>query len=381
MENRITWFDKGTNHRCITLGTSPQVFLNQGRLLSNFCEVLGVGTHEGLGDMLRMSGVDEHHITGGGSDFDKLQALTEVLPLWMGHPYVVAIQQILADLFDCRLPLTQDTLPHIWQHTAHKLASENLTVAHMLTKYGYDQMICQAEGDLPIAAFHAGITPKPVLDVTSMVNPHVKAFVFSPCDMQLSPQQVWADMEAKLLSLLDGKTTQGVTDIWVDMSGCHTYQRPHPHKAGQAYLQGCQGKTVSTQEKDLLLSQMMRTLGQYAKAKGLHLVLYHVSSCVYKDMTNYLTGCGGDAVMTCVADDPAAVVDLARFGAKVMLSVDLCATREQAFQTFSRVASGMPFGCLEGLYLPVSGVVDLPLARRMYAWVNEWAAQRKVTLP
>ena len=374
-KGNIPWFEDVSSHKSITLGVSANTFFKGGRLVSNFCEVLGMGTHDGLNDMLRMSGVDPFFITGGGSDFDKLQALTEVLPLWIGHPYVTAIHGLLADLLSCRLPLTGETLPHVWTYTAEQLATENLTVGDLLTRYGYDHVLCQ--DDLPTSVVSSGLSTMRVWDATQSISPHHPQFTLSPCDKSLPPQQTWADAEAKLRSALDIQTASGVREIWVDMRGCDTYQRPHPYTAGQACVKIMQGMDASPEEKDVILAQCMRVLGQCAKERGVHVVLHGVSPQVYQTMTTYLAGCGGDASMTCIACDPQVAVSLARQGASVMLGVDLCATREQVFRLLDAVASGMPLGCLAGLYLPVSGLLDVVLVKRIYAWVDAWVAQMK----
>ena len=339
--------------------------------MTNLCELWGVGTHQGLTAMMQMSGVEQAVIMGRASAYDQVQALLDVLPMWLGHPYVYALQDLLQKVVHAPLPTNDATLAEVWTKTAHVLAKEDLRVTDILAMYGYEQWVQVVEPQTPSA------TATPLPDVTAYLSPYHPMFPKLPKDCQdLTPPQAMAWLEHEMKAFLDTQTGGREGIIMADLAHMKVFCRPHPYTAGQVYLKLCQGGEVTEAEKDLFASQMLRILGQYAKERQHRLVWHQVGEQVYAPMTTYLSGCDGDASVICVAYTPEDAVALARCGAKVGLALQVCIPQSQVIATLEKVASGMPFGCLEGLYIPVTGLVEVPLAERIARWVDGWISEK-----
>ncbi len=335
--------------------------------VTNLYEWLGIGKHEGVQALMRMSGVDEAYITGGASDYDKLQALTAVYPLWIKHPYAYALQKLFLVFCDTDVPGDEQELARAWTNTAHRLLTQDIDPQELLQAFGYDRYAYVTQDQPPKKG--DTLTPAWVgVDVTGFVRSNRKRTM--PADIQ--PPQAMEMLESELLSTLQGYTWREGDMVVVDLSRMTSFRRPHPYTAGQIYLKFCGGEAVTQEEQDILSAQMMRALSRYAKKKQIPLVLLHVTPQVYTAMTSYLASCEGDAPMICVAYDADTASDLAQCSASVMLGVDLCATWRQVTDTLDILASKMPLGCLAGLYLPVSHWLDVPLVARIEAWTRDF---------
>ena len=361
------WHSIDTGERCLSPAVDVDVFFSQGRAFSNLWELLGGDVHSMLQGLMRASGVEESHITGLASAYDKTSALAEALPAWAGNPYYGAIHQLLKVVFDCHLPLDHEHLPHIWQHTASILSAEDVTVASVLKAYGYGKICCSAADTVSALVKDGSITPHNIMDMTMYVSPYDERFPRIPTDKQqpVPPQGALSALTAQAEADMQAAEATGVCCYAVDLSEMKEFPKPHPYTVGQVYGKLCLGEQVTSLEKDLVTAQMLRLMTQKANAYGKKMMLYGAAPEVYEKLCSYLSAHKIDAPTLCVARNACDAVALICAGAAVWLEMDLCITEWQAKETFSRIAAGAPIGRLAGLYLPVKGLVDLPLADRI----------------
>lgn len=361
------WQTLAAEGRCLCLGVNTDSFFADGATASNLWELLNVSCQPRLRELMLSFGVEEAYITGRASDYDKLLALARVLPLWSGHPYYFAIHELLARLFDLRLPLNEETLPHIWQRTAHLLAQDDVNAGRVLRMYGYDSVIHPIDKKIPAGLSKEGIKSRGIKDVTAFLSPYDGDFPNLVLQQQASPkdQVLMTWLEANAVAEMQDAASQGVISYTADLSQMQDFPRPHPYTSGEAYGKICRGEETTATENDLVTAQMLRCMASQARTLEGQLVLYGVKPAVYEKLRAYLAEQKMSLPTLCVAKTPEDAVALSRMGAKVAVEMDLYATDRQTEDVVTRMAAGLPIGCLAGLYLPVSGLADLPLADRV----------------
>ena len=315
---------------------------------SNLYEWLGLA-HEGMQAMLRMSGVSECYITGGASDFEKLQALMDVLPLWQGHPYRRGLDEAMQKAWGVSFPHDVHQLAQVWLEVAEVLARGSVAPSLWLDEV--------AQPPIPAVQVSWDIS-LPKANLTASVSPYHPQFVRPVRASQ--PMAVMAELEEAWREVADLHP-----QLWVDVRGVSKFERPHPHPAGQAYMALCAGEEVSPKGMACLLFQLLRGLGQYSVACGKTLYLYGITPEVYTPLMAYLATCGGDGDICCVTPDPYHAVALAIAGAGVMLTMGSDVTREQVGDILGVVSCRMPVGRLVGVYVPDEA------RERVTQWIEE----------
>lgn len=328
------------------------------RPLTNLSEVLGIGTHEGLSRMMRMSGISEELITGGASAYDKAEALCRALPLWIGHPYVRAIQDLIRWTCGVTLPLTLHTLPEIWRALASRLLSEPLAFNDLPSMAGVERLtvsLTAAELEwLPEASM-----PQKGRELQLLLTDPTGGTLWrsSQCD-RLTPQNGGASMAQAVSHTLDACVARGCGSVAVDLTRCGAFVRPNPYTPALAAAKLQRGETITEEESRLLIAQTLRLLGGECVKRGLSLTLLHLPSEALVPLCDYLRGCNCLPDYSAVTHDPAAVM-LSKGSA--LLEADLLTARVTLPHQVRNLAASVPLGCLGGLHLPVYGALDLPL--------------------
>ncbi len=326
--------------------------------LTNLSEVLGIGTHQGLSRMMRMSGISEAYITGVASAYDKAEALCRVLPLWIGHPYVTAIQDLIRWTCGLTTPLTLHTLPEIWRAVASRLLADPLTLADLPSAAGVGRLTVS----LTLAEFERlseASMPSKGRELQLLLTDPTGGALWrsSQCD-RLTPQNGGASMALAVSHALDSCVARGCGSVAVDLAACDAFVRPNPYTPALAAIKLQQGEAITTEESRLLMSQTLRLLGGECVKRGLPLTLLHLPSEVLTPLCNYLRGCNCLPDYAAVTHDPAAVM-LSKGSA--LSEVDPLTARVTLPHRVSDLAASVPLGCLGGLYLPIRGALDLPL--------------------
>ncbi len=367
-KGQALWQSLERQERCVCPTVSDDCFLAYGHVFSNLYELISAGTHPVLCRLLRMSGVEEAYISGNASDYDKLQALAEVLPLWAGHPCYAAIHDLLLRVFDCHLPLNPQNLPTIWQQTAARLSQADVSVGYVLKAYGYSHMTHPADDMSSNAVFDAGIQTCHVKDMTHFLSTdhHIRFPRLPEFPQNPSPPEAMKHLEECALADIQDAASQGCDYYTADLSSMETFPRPHPYPAGQAYISFCRDRELSPSEKDMVMAQMLRHISQNAaRYGGGRVVLRGVKPALYGQIKAYLTEQKIKVPGYCVVTSPEDAAELTLEGAKVALEINLYASEGELWEILTRTASQMPLGRLWGLYLPVAGILELPLVDRI----------------
>ncbi len=333
-------------------GYAKGAWILDGRPLSNLTEVLGIGTHDGLNRMMRMSGVDEAYITGGASDYDKLEALCEVLPLWLGHPYAMAVSELCARLTG--MALSSEGLPRIWQTAAARLVESPTTYRDLVRGFG-------------VKGLTVLLKPQEwaMVPAKERVFNDIKRYLFLP---DLADAALWSrveataspmatvDMAGLLNDRLKAASDAGCCGVTVDLSGTTAFLRPNPYTPAQAVQRLQKGGRLTAEEADLITAQGMRLLGGECVRRQWCLTLINPDPEVWMSLCAYLKDCHCLPAVTVISDQPYETI---LPGVATRLSIDPLMPSCLWKQQISVTAAKMPLGCLGGLYLPASGLVDL----------------------
>lgn len=332
-------------------------FLEIG-MISNLAELLGIGQHSGLSDMMRMSGVDEVYVTGGASDYDKAEALFRVLSLWTGHPYVRAIQEVIYRLTGNRYSLTIASLPEIWQAVAECLMETRLTVSDLSRLFGIERMTCL----LTPAQFEQMPQRDKVDDGISLCL-HIPRAAWDALweksvTRQITPHNALNDATEGMTAYLDTLAAHGCRSVAISLAEEARFVKPNPYTPAQAMLRLQKGERLEDHERSLVLFQTLRLLGGECLRRGWILILLDPQPQVSTALIAYLQACHSLPTLVTVSNNP--TVDALRSGGYVY-PLPLCAHEASTSQKLRDLATRMPIGCLCGLYAPLKGVIDLPL--------------------
>ncbi len=330
--------------------------------MSNLTELLGIGKHQGLSDMMRMSGVDEAYISGEASDYDKLEAMLRVIPLWLDHPYINAIQAVISRLTGKVYPLTLGSLPEIWQTAAGSMRETRLTARDLLCLWGIDRMTClltpaQLEKLTPNEASREGIS-------VCLYIPHTACDVLWGRDVMhpITSSTAQDDVTARLKAYLDTLAERGCTGVAVSLADEPHFIKPNPYTPAQAIARLQRGERLEEYEKSLVAFQTVRMLGGECLRRGWTMTLLYLQPQVSTALISYLRSCHCLPTLVTVSDVP--TVDALRSG-EYVYPIPICTHEETVARMLCNLATRMPIGCLGGVFAPVQGAIDLPLWMRM----------------
>lgn len=336
------------------------------RPLSNLAEVLGMSTHGGLSNMMLVSGVDPACVTGGASDYDKLEALFGVLPLWSGHPYYVAISEIVKRLTGQSIPLSAENLPRLWRETAAYLGDQHVTAAHLVEAWGIRRAEVLVDRE-ELKSLSDGFNTKSHVDLC-LTLPDLAA----PILWRVSAEGKAPDMAFAMALTVSEAVAGGCGGVAVDLAGYDTFLRPDPYRPAQAVLKLRVGEALAAEERGLIAFQALRLLGDQCVHHGLTLYLQNVSDGVLAPLCRYLRGCRCLPTSVVITTNPRAAL-AEGLGARLLTEPTM--PPEALEGRMTQVAAQAPIGCLGGLHMPLAGILDLPLweaaVKRLCAWVAE----------
>ena len=328
------------------------------RRVSNLTELLGIGQHSGLSDMMRMSGVDEAYVTGGASDYDKAEALFRVFSLWMGHPYVSAVQEVILRLTGHGFPLSIASLPEIWQAVAKSLMEIQPSVSDLSRLFGIDRMTC-----LLTPVQFEQMPQRDMVDGGISLCLHIPRAALDTLweksvTRQITPHNALNDATEGMTAYLDTLAARGCRGVAVNMAEEACFVKPNPYTPAQAMLRLQKGERLEERERSLVLFQTVRMLGGECLRRGWTMTLLDPQPQVSTALISYLHACHTLPALVTVSDVP--TVDTMRSG-DYMYPLPLCAHEASTAQKLRDLAARMPIGCLGGIYAPLHGVIDLPL--------------------
>jgi hypothetical protein len=230
--------------------------------------------------------------------------------------------------------------------------------------YGYGKIPYEADFMMADFIYGAGLSSYYVCDMTHLLSPDHPHFFKIPIYKGMLPPAATAEAEERLVVAIQSACEEDVAYFTADLSSVTQFPRPHPYPVGQAYIKLCGGEETTAAEKDIFTAQMLRCLLKNAPRYGAGVAIKGVSPSLFARMKAYFTDQKIVTPHLLVAVTPADAIALAREGAGVALEIDLYASEGQISDALSLVAAGMPLGMLKGLYLPVTGLIDLPLADR-----------------
>ncbi|MBE6557642.1 MAG: hypothetical protein E7661_01330 [Ruminococcaceae bacterium] len=341
------------NLRCIALGRD---FLD-ARPLSNLCEVLGIGNHEGINRMMRMSGVEEAYITGGASDYDKTGALCRVLPLWAGHPYSFALGELLIRGFGIEVFPDDKSLPEIWRKVAEVLFKKNLTLRDLAYSMGLGHMTVLLTPEELMSLAPNRVIPENT-EVWLTLTDLTGALWSSSLLPSLNQETAATDMSQRLIGLLNDCRARGCRGVAVDLSNCTIFLRPNPYTPARAVIKLQHGETLTEDERALIVWQSLRLFGGECVRRGWRLMMTGLSSHLIAPICDYLRGCGclpetwvvtseGDVALSC--------------GVIPYLPLETQTSYGALSRKLEDMAARMPLGRLGGIYMPLRGAIDFPM--------------------
>jgi len=328
------------------------------RRISNLAELLGIGQHAGLSDMMRMSGVDEAYVTGGASDYDKAEALSRVLSLWTGHPYVSAAQEVIHRLTGHGCPLSIASLPEIWQAVAKSLMETQPAVSDLPRLFGVDRMTCLLT---PVQFEH--MPQREMVDGGISLCLHIPRAALNTLweksiTRQITPHNALYDANEGMTAYLDTLAARGCCGVAISLAEEAHFVKPNPYTPAQAMLRLQKGERLEERERSLVLFQTVRMLGGECLRRGWTMTLLDPQPQVSTALISYLHACNSLPSLVTVSDAP--TVDTMRRGDYVY-PLPLCAHEASTAQKLRDLAARMPIGRLGGIYAPLHGVIDLPL--------------------
>ncbi len=311
--------------------------------------------------MMRMSGLDEAYISGGASDYDKAEALFAVLPLWSGHPYVNALQEVIARLTGNVYPLTTGSLPDIWQAVARSLAEARLTAADLPRLWGIDRMTCLlTPTQLENLPQHEASDSRISLCL-HISHAATDALWGRDVMRRITSQNAQNDVAEGIAAYLDTLAARGCRGVALNLDEEACFVRPNPYTPAQAIVRLQRGERLDDNEKSLVVFQTLRLLGGECLRRGWSLMLFYPQPQVSTAVISYLQACNFLPTLLTVSDTP--TVDTLQNGTYVY-PLPVCAHEDTVARKLHDLAAKMPIGCLGGLYAPVQGAIDLPLWAR-----------------
>lgn len=229
---------------------------------------------------IRSNGFDEKYITGDASDYDKFAAYAKIMPKLIGNPLYHWTHLELKRYFDCDLILSDKTVDTIWELTAEKLASPEMS-ARGLIKGSRVEALCTTDDPIDTLEYHDAIAADDTFD--TQVLP-----AFRP-DKGMNIERSGI---AEYIDKLSTASGVKITDLdslkeaylnrldYFDARGCRTadhgyddyvlFVKPNPYAANEAFKKALasDGKEVSEEEAALYKCEMMRFFGGEYTRRG-----------------------------------------------------------------------------------------------------------------
>ncbi len=190
--------------------------------------------------LLYAAGIDKA-VVRGGSDYDRFLALAEAMPLCRGHAQAVFMERSLQEATDLSVPLCPHTAPLFWQR--------------WIELYWYGKHAAGGAPVFPPCALCTSVEPTRLheADITMLPDPVAWSAAADPAEL------------SHLIELWRTVLTQSAPYALVSLPSDYTFLRPDPYHAGLA-LQAVTRERATPAERDLLLSQSLRVMGEVLNA-------------------------------------------------------------------------------------------------------------------
>ena len=228
---------------------------------------------------MRSCGVDEKYITGNGSDFEKFREYCRIMPLLIGNPVYHWSHLELRRYFDCDLVICPENCEKIWQITAEKLASPEMSAKNLIKNSGV-KLLCTTDDPCDTLEYHKAIKesgfevkvlpafrPDKGLNIerrgiTAYIDALGKANGVKITDLQ--------SLEAAYTVSLDRFSENGCLTADHGMDNYVDFVTPDPYHADLIFKKALasDGKDINDEELALFKSQMMRFFGKEYVKRG-----------------------------------------------------------------------------------------------------------------
>ena len=320
------------------------------RHYTNFSEMLCIGGHSGLSDMMRASGVEEAYVTGGASDYHKLEALCKVLHLWSGHPYYAAIHALLRRVFGIDKPLTPQTLPEIWQQTAERLFESPLAPADLPALWGIKKTVTSLSLH-DLTEISDEVLAEDGGEFYLHIQNLIRSFWYPPYKAPISRMTPAEDMAARVESFVDEYVNGRCAGIVLDLSESEGFMRPDPYSPAQAVLRlQSTPKTIRETELQMIQSQTLRLVASACVKRNLKLTILRADPAMLSPLCSYLHGCGCLPATSVAISHP---YDLSHLGISSMMYLHKAIPSDFLADNLSLLATEMPLGAVRGMVMPL----------------------------
>ncbi len=250
---------------------------------SNITEVWLYGDHYKWRAM-RSCGVSEEYITGTASDYDKFRAWCRIMPRLIGNPLYHWSHLELRRFFDCDLIINEENCDAIWQWTAEKLQSPDMS-ARSLIRRSRVAVVCTTDDPADSLEYHAQLA-------SSNFETHVLPTFRPDAAMKVHQKGIVAYIkrlgEANDVPITDYESLKKAMHIALDRFcavGCRvadhgfdipTFSIPNEYAAAEIFQKALatDGAGVSEEEFTLFRSQMFRFFGKEYVARGMGMQLH-----------------------------------------------------------------------------------------------------------
>ena len=105
---------------------------------------------------MRSAGVSEKYITGDASDYEKFREYCKIMPSLIGNPVYHWSHLELRRYFDCNLTICEKNCDEIWQLTAEKLKSPDMTARRLIERSNC-VLLCTTDDPADLLEYHKQI--------------------------------------------------------------------------------------------------------------------------------------------------------------------------------------------------------------------------------
>ncbi len=200
---------------------------------------------------LRLCGMAEERITERASDFERFSALTEALPLLVGHPVRTRCALLLKELLGIPQLPTVQTRDQIWREAARKLLHCNVTANDVQARLSNASSL--ADETLP----HPSTLP--VYQISASCE---RLF---PCNLGASWRS-WCENATQILDVLASKKGQHIA---ITLSKDYLFQKPDLYHVNRHL-----GAADPNECDPLWKTQLLRFVCEACQSRRLTLILH-----------------------------------------------------------------------------------------------------------
>lgn len=237
--------------------------------------------------LMRRAGVEEHFVTGAGSDFEKFRAFAHVMQDTAASNAKLQCHAELQMLFDCQLLLCETHCIEIWQKMSSRLVDGRITLRTLCEAAQCEALLCVCTPEDDLADFAKVGEAIPVFCPDAFLAPQGKGFaeaVRALCGEQCG----FFDLTKALVQSVERFAKAGCRAA-VHSVFLQEFCRPDEYHATQSFEKAMRGERLSEQESAMYAAQIWRVLGREYVRHGMLLELacggVHPLSCDEKKDT------------------------------------------------------------------------------------------------